>query len=146
MKDLKIAETENYEMLVPLFIANRLEFSEDEPVPTDIVKCWKLIDSEDILQGGAVLAMREGEFILDGIAVNEPYRKTGVGKVLLEHVINETNKRNGKNIFLVARAPGFFKKLGFDIIKRNEAPQFFECFTCPQYGTECKPEVMKLQL
>ena len=73
MKDLKIAETKDYDRLVPMFIANRLEFSEDEPVPTDIVKCWQLTDEAGNLQGGAVLALREGEFIVDGIAVNEPY-------------------------------------------------------------------------
>ena len=82
MKDLKIAETKDYDRLVPMFIANRLEFSEDEPVPTDIVKCWQLTDEAGNLQGGAVLALREGEFIVDGIAVNEPYRKTGAGAEL----------------------------------------------------------------
>ena len=102
MKDLKIAETKDYDRLVPMFIAHRLEFSEDEPVPTDIVKCWQLTD--------------------------------------------ETLKRGGSSIFLVARAPGFFRKSGFVTIERDEAPQFFECFTCPQYGTECRPEVMRLDI
>lgn len=146
MKDLKIAETKDYDRLVPMFIANRLEFSEDEPVPTDIVKCWQLTDEAGNLQGGAVLALREGEFIVDGIAVNEPYRKTGAGAELLDCITDETLKRGGSSIFLVARAPGFFRKSGFVTIERDEAPQFFECFTCPQYGTECLPEVMRLDI
>ncbi len=146
MKDLRITETKAYDLLVPLFIANRLEFSEDEPVPTDIVKCWQLTGEDGSLQGGAVLALREGQFIVDGIAVNEPYRKTGAGRRLLDCIIDETASRGGSSIFLVARAPGFFRKSGFVTIGRDEAPQFFECFTCPQYGTECRPEVMRLQL
>ncbi len=146
MKDLKIAVTKNYNQLVPMFIANRLEFSEDEPVPTDIVKCWQLTNERDDLQGGAVLALREGQFIVDGIAVNEPYRKTGAGRKLLDCIIAETAARGGSSIFLVARAPGFFSKSGFITISRDEAPQFFECFTCPQYGTECRPEVMRLDI
>ncbi len=146
MKDLRIAVTDDYNQLVPMFMANRLEFSEDEPIPTDIVKCWHLTDEQGCLQGGAVLALREGQFIVDGIAVNEPYRKTGAGRKLLDCIIAETSSRGGSSIFLVARAPGFFSKSGFVTISRDEAPQFFECFTCPQYGTECRPEVMRLDV
>ena len=146
MSDLKISTTKDYDSLVPMFIANRLEFSEEEPVPTDIVRCWQLTDDSDRLQGGAVLALREGRFIVDGIAVNEQYRSSGAGRQLLEHIIRETRRLGGSSIFLVARAPGFFRKSGFVTVDREDAPQFFECFTCPQYGKECRPEVMRLDI
>ena len=41
MLNFKISETEDYEKLVPFFIENELEFSEDEPVPTDLVQAGK---------------------------------------------------------------------------------------------------------
>lgn len=146
MSDLKIATTKDYDSLVPMFIANRLEFSEEEPVPTDIVRCWQLTDDDGRLQGGAVLALREGSFIVDGIAVNEQYRSSGAGRQLLEHIISAVRQLGGSSIFLVARAPGFFRKSGFVTVDRVDAPQFFECFTCPQYGKECRPEVMRLDI
>lgn len=146
MSDLKIATTKDYDSLVPMFIANRLEFSEEEPVPTDIVRCWQLTDDDGRLQGGAVLALREGSFIVDGIAVNEQYRSSGAGRQLLEHIISAVRQLGGSSIFLVARAPGFFRKSGFVTVDRADAPQFFECFTCPQYGKECRPEVMRLDI
>lgn len=146
MSDLKIATTKDYDSLVPMFIANRLEFSEEEPVPTDIVRCWQLTDDSGRLQGGAVLALREGSFIVDGIAVNEQYRSSGAGRQLLEHIISAVRQLGGSSIFLVARAPGFFRKSGFVTVDRADAPQFFECFTCPQYGKECRPEVMRLDI
>ena len=34
---INITPTEDYQSLVPFFIENELEFSEDEPTPTDIV-------------------------------------------------------------------------------------------------------------
>lgn len=146
MSDLKIATTKDYDSLVPMFIANMLEFSEEEPVPTDIVRCWQLTDDSGRLQGGAVLALREGSFIVDGIAVNEQYRSSGAGRQLLEHIISAVRQLGGSSIFLVARAPGFFRKSGFVTVDRADAPQFFECFTCPQYGKECRPEVMRLDI
>ena len=48
-------------------------------------------------------------------------------------------------MYLVARAPEFFRKNGFVTIPREEAPNFFECLTCPQYGKTCHPEVMKIE-
>lgn len=146
MISFKISVTDDYEKLVPFFIENELEFSEDEPVPTDIVKCWEIIDGEDKLIGGFVLAKREGEFIVDGIAIDKEYRKFKLGKTLLNKGIEESLKLGAKRIFLVARAPEFFRKNGFVTVPREEAPNFFECLTCPQYGVDCHPEVMKLEL
>lgn len=177
-----IAETKDYERLVPFFIENDLEFPEEEDIqtPTDLVKLWKVTegmepdeDSDEYkagvalsagddaadsdsdssaaagrkkLIGGFVLAKREGEFIVDGIAVDPEYRKYKIGKTLLNKGIEETLRLGGKSIYLVARAPEFFKKSGFVTVPREEAPNFFECLTCPQYGVDCHPEVMKLDL
>lgn len=145
MVHFKISVTEDYEKLVPFFIKNGLEFSEDEPVPTDLVKCWEITEDEKLI-GGFVLARREGEFIVDGIAIAPEYRKCKLGKALLDRGIEETLKQGGKRIFLVARAPEFFRKQGFVTVPREEAPNFFECLTCPQYGIDCHPEVMRMEL
>ncbi|MGN0672609.1 MAG: GNAT family N-acetyltransferase [Anaerovoracaceae bacterium] len=146
MKRLKIAVTSDYDSLVPMFIENRLEFGMDESVPTDLVKCWSVTDDDGKIQGGAVLAMRQGEYICDGIAVNPKYRKANIGSELLSLMVDEIRKRGGKSLFLVARAPGFFARSGFSEVARDSAPIFFECFGCPQYGTECHPQVMKLEI
>ncbi len=161
MIDFKIAVTEDYEKLVPFLIKNELEFSEEDPVPTDLVKCWEIvtgprkttdeIEDGDIpepgeLIGAFVLAKREGEFIVDGIAIDERFRKSRLGEALLNRGIREVKKLGGKCIYLVARAPGFFAKHGFKTVGREDAPNFFECLTCPQYGVDCHPEVMKLEL
>lgn len=162
MLNFKISVTEDYEKLVPFFIENDLEFTEEEPVPTDLVKCWEItegtgeipdkapengvIGEYGRLIGGFVLAKREGEFIVDGIAIAPEYRKLQLGKELLNRGIEEALKLGGKRIFLVARAPEFFRKQGFVTVERKDAPEFFECLTCPQYGIKCHPEVMRLDL
>lgn len=147
MKNIRIQETKEYERLIKLFMDNDLEFSDEEPVPTDLVKCWKVMDDEsDRLAGGIALAMRQGEYIIDGIAVEEEYRKYNVGKALLQAAIDEMKSRDGNKIFLVARAPGFFRKSGFVTVEKADAPNFFECLTCPQYGVNCFPEVMVLHM
>ena len=146
MTDYIIRETEDYEKLVPFFIENELEFTEEdaEEVPTDLVKCWEIVDTDGRLVGGFVLALREGEYICDGIAIEEQLRGTGLGSELLDLGIEETARRGGGRMYLVARAPEFFRRNGFVTVPREEAPNFFECLTCPQYGVSCHPEVMRI--
>ena len=148
MKNYQINETEEYEKLVSFFIENELEFTEEdaEEVPTDLVKCWQITDEDDNLLGAFVLAKREGEFICDGIAIDEELRGTGLGTKLLRLGLEETIKLGGTRMYLVARAPEFFRKNGFVTVPREEAPNFFECLTCPQYGVSCHPEVMRIEL
>ncbi|MDR0851087.1 MAG: GNAT family N-acetyltransferase [Clostridiales Family XIII bacterium] len=142
-KKITISVTEDYESLIPFFIENELEFSEADETPTDIVKCWKAEDAEGRLIGGCVLARRDGEFICDGIATDPSYRGAGLGKELIELLLSEVKAQGGESLYLVARAPGFFAKNGFTAIPREGAPNFFECFTCPQYQKTCFPEVMR---
>ena len=149
MKDREyiLRETDEYAKLVEFMIANKLEFTEEdaEEVPTDLVKCWEITDSAGNLIGGFVLAKRQGEYICDGIAVDGSRRGENLGTELLNKGIEETKSLGGRSMYLVARAPEFFRKNGFVTIPREEAPNFFECLTCPQYGKTCHPEVMKIE-
>ena len=146
MMKFTMRSTDEYERLVRFFVENQLEVDCDEEVDTDIVKCWKITQGDDYLVAGCVLAKREEEYIIDGIAVDKVMRKTGMGKILVDKVISEVKKLGGERIYLVARAPGFFRKLGFEAIDPSEAPNFFECKQCPQYQVSCHPEVMKLEI
>jgi N-acetylglutamate synthase-like GNAT family acetyltransferase len=152
---IQIRETIDYRPLIPFFIENELEFEEGEEYAGDeIVQCWRADEfpgdeaapAGSRLVGGAVLAKREGEYICDGIAVAPEHRKDGLGKKLLDLLLAEVKKRGATEVYLVARAPGFFAKSGFVAVPRDRAPEFFECFTCPQYGKTCHPEVMRLTL
>lgn len=142
---IEIRSTEDYERLVPFFIENELEFSEEDPTPTDLVRCWEAVEDGRLI-GGFVLAMRDGEYICDGIAVDPAYRKQELGRALLRLGIEEAVRRGAQRMYLVARAPGFFRREGFREVARENAPDFFECLTCEQYGISCHPEVMVREL
>lgn len=144
MLKFRIQTTDEYERLVKFFVENELEFDGDEEVDTDIIHCWKMTHTDDVLIGGCVLAMRQGKYIIDGIAVTKLFRKFGLGKIMLKKAINEVKKLGGNELYLVARAPEFFRNYGFETVDANEAPLFFECAQCPQYQKTCFPEIMRL--
>jgi N-acetylglutamate synthase-like GNAT family acetyltransferase len=140
---ITIADTEDYPGLVELFIRNELEYTENEEITTDLVRCFSAITEGGELIGGCVLARRERRFICDGIAVDPPYRKSRIGEVMLDMIEDTARGLGGEELYLVARAPGFFAKYDYAEIPKEDAPTFFECFTCPQYGVTCHPKVMK---
>ena len=144
---IEYSEIPDERPLVRFFIDNGLEYSEGDEIATDLVKCWKAEEAgSGRLVGGCVLALRQGRFICDGIATDPSVRGRRVGEHMLLTMAEEAGARGGDALYLVARAPGFFAKYGFVAIGREEAPTFFECFTCPQYGAGCDPEVMRLAL
>ena len=144
---LIMRQTEDYEKLVRFFVENELEFDGDEEVDTDIVKCFEIVHgAEEHLAAAAVLAKREDRYIIDGIAVEELYRKMKLGNMLLKKIVETVKDLGGRQLYLVARAPGFFRANGFTAIDPADAPNFFECKYCPQYQKSCHPEVMKLEI
>lgn len=142
----KISTTDEYDRLVDMFIGFDLEFSIDDPQPTELVQCWKAEDEEGKLISGCVLATRGGKYIIDGIATEPAYRKEKIGGKLLDLALAEAKARGGEEVYLVAKAPGFFRKHGFITIQPEEALDLFDCFSCPQYGKGCSPEVMRRTL
>ena len=139
-----ISETTDYEQLVDLFIRNELEFSRDKPiVKTDIAKCWKS-EKDNNLIGGCMLAKREGNYKLDGLAIDPLYRNEKIGSKLLQNALNYIKEQDGHSMYLVAKIPEFYLKHGFRFINREEAPISVKCFTCSQYNVSCFPQVMKI--
>ncbi|WP_312651294.1 GNAT family N-acetyltransferase [Aminipila sp.] len=144
---LKMSQTEDYEALKKLYIKNDLELDPNDPMPDGVIKNWKITHGEEeYLAAGLTLAKYKDEYVIDGIAVEPEYRKMKIGKIILEKAVSEVKALGGRKIFLVARAPEFFRKQGFVTIDKEEAPKVFDCLTCPQFGTKCHPEVMRLDL
>lgn len=145
MLKFRMETTDDYGLLVPFFIENGLEFDEDEKDPEHPVKAWKVTQG-DHLVAGCSLVLRDGNFVIEGIAVEKALRQFGIGKILMNKALEEVKQRGGKELILMARKPGFYKKLGFETVKPKDAPPIFDCLGCPQYGVDCFPEIMKYTL
>lgn len=142
---VRIVPTDDHEALNAVYARNGLEVTEDAPVSTDTLASW-VAYVDDQQAGATTLAFRQGQYIIDGIALEEGFRGQGVGTGLLKTVIANVRDRGGDSIYLVARAPEFFRENGFVTVTREDAPEFFECFGCDQYNRTCFPEVMKYVL
>lgn len=124
--------------LAAFYRASGLEVSEDisadnHPVST----LTALLDGE--LVGAATLSERGGIMILDYIAVLPAYRRQRIGAELVARL---TAGRGP--VYLVARAPSFFRSLGFLPFTppTGHPADTADCRDCPQYGKDCRPVPM----
>ncbi len=141
-----LKETDEYDRLEEFMKAAGLEFSNDDDFDTERVKAWKVVQEPDYLVGGLFLCKRKGYFYINGIAVDLPMRKTGIGTIMMKKAIKEVRTLGGSEIWLVAKVPEFFRTLGFENVDAKDAPQIFGCLSCPQFGNGCKPVIMKLDI
>ena len=141
-----LKETDEYQRLTEFMTRFGLEFGNDELLGNQVIKCWKVVQEPDYLTGGIILSKRQGEYILNGIAVDAPLRKSGIGRIMVNKLITEVRKMDGKRIYLAAKAPEFFLKVGFEEVTGNEADHLFNCGLCSQKGDKCFPKIMKIDL
>ena len=139
-------ETEDYDKLKEFMIPMGLEFGNDEIMGTKMVKCWEVVQEPDHLVGAVMLATRKDEYYINGIGVDFPMRRTGIGSIMMKKAIKEVRARGGKRIYLCAKVPEFFESLGFVRIPWEEASELFGCGTCEQRDVSCFPVAMKMEL
>ena len=61
--------------------------------------------------------------LLRSVAVLDSLRGEGFGGLICREIFNRMRSRGVKDLFLLTTtAPEFFKKLGFELIDRNDAP------------------------
>ncbi len=147
MNRIIVQKTMDYKKLVSLFVTAGLEIHPEDPAPSGLVCCFELLDKDTGELIGASGLVHENElFIIRCVAVQERYRGNHYGKYLVQMALEEAKSMHAKEAWLTAKIPEFYKKLGFEIVARNDAPHISDCQNCPQFQTTCHSEIMKIQL
>lgn len=143
---MEIKEYKQHNDLIDFYISRGIEFGEGKqffhpPLFSYVAKI------NDLFVGAITICREEDDFILDEVAVVLDREKQGIGTILVNNAINHIKRQYGeRKVYLVAKNPAVFKSIGFNIIQRDEAPSFSECFTCPDFQKSCFPEIMLMDL
>ena len=72
---------------------------------------------------------------LKSLAVDESHKGKGVGRALVEAVLEEAKELKINKVFVLTYIPEFFKKYGFTEIAKEELPHkvWSECINCPKF-------------
>ncbi len=104
------------------------------------------VETRDELIGGAEIMLQDGEYTFS-IAVDDEFKIMGIGKSLFQMVKNEIRSLGAKRIMIQAKTPDYWAKFGFvEIEDLNDVPKTFRCDDCSQYGKDCFPKIMILNL
>lgn len=142
-----ILESNDYEKLTYLFYENGLEITPGSERADNVVKCWECKDPlNNMLIGGSAIEMRSGCMTIADLAINQEYRREKIGTQLMATMEEEIKKMGWKEAWLVAKEPGFYLKLGWETVAREQAPDISNCFSCARFGKDCNPLVMRKTL
>jgi N-acetylglutamate synthase-like GNAT family acetyltransferase len=135
--------TEDYAAMKQLAVESGLE----EGTLTSIIASYGFYDGRELV-GCAALKLEKGRYSLECLAVRDRFRYQGLGSRLVVTIEKDARARGAKGLWVLARAPDFFKKMGYRERKRGEeeGPSIASCATCPQYKRNCSPEVLKKEL
>jgi amino-acid N-acetyltransferase len=72
------------------------------------------------------------------IAVTPQSKGTGIGRLLVNALMQESRRHSVSCVCLFTRTPGFFAHLGFEIARRDHLPDkiYKDCVHCPRL-TDC---------
>ena len=84
-----------------------------------------LVDGEAL--GCAALMTVEGPCIgeIRSVAVSDRARGTGLGREIVQYLVEEAHSLGLERLFLLTRVPAFFEKCGFRVIQPEELPDSF---------------------
>ncbi len=109
----------------------------------------KTIASFGVRRGGALVgcvALKlDGErYSVEWLAVADGLRGKGLGSRLVDSVEHEARRRGAGRLWALARAPGFFEKLGYRRAKEGDDTDRYlaNCRRCSQYQQTCWPAIM----
>ena len=81
------------------------------------------------------------------LAVDPDAQKGGIGRALVERLVADARQLDVPTLFAFTYVPGFFAKLGFDVVQHESLPHkvFSDCMHCPKFMA-CDEIAMTRQL
>lgn len=143
MTELELRPTSDYQSMRSLALASGLEDGEY----SGFISAYGIYDGPRLV-GCVGLKDSGGVFTVECLAISEELRGKGLGRRLLEAIEEDVRRRGASELWALARAPGFFEKLGFVRTAPPESgrPNLKGCLACPQYMRTCRPAIVVKRL
>jgi N-acetylglutamate synthase-like GNAT family acetyltransferase len=108
-----------------------------------ILAAWGAFDGERLV--GAICLERQSDLdTVNWMSVDEEYRRRGIAAALYAELEREALARDMRQLWVTARAPGFFLTQGFAPVTGGSERDALlgGCLDCAQFGSECRPEAL----
>jgi amino-acid N-acetyltransferase len=91
--------------------------------------------NNEIVGMGALHVLWSDLAELRTLAVKDSMLKQGIGKQIVEYILEEAKELKLKKVFTLTYQPGFFEKSNFNIIEKETMPHkvWTDCINCPKF-------------
>jgi N-acetylglutamate synthase-like GNAT family acetyltransferase len=138
---IRMVGPDEYPEIERIFVAQGLENNKSG---VEVFKGYS-VEAFDKRIGGAQVMLQDGEYTFS-VAVDDDFKGQGIGNSLFQIVKKEIRGLGAKRIMIQAKVPAYWSKFGFAEIDPYDASEKFRCDDCPQYGKDCFPKIMVLDL
>jgi amino-acid N-acetyltransferase len=104
------------------------------------------IEDDNIIGVCALHIVWEDLAEIKSLAVEKNYTKKGIGRALVEACLKEAKEYDIKTVFVLTYQVDFFKKMGFELIKKETLPHkiWGECINCSKFPSCDETAMSKL--
>lgn len=141
-----IRETDDFNKLSRLYFKRGLEIEVGQKPLGKVIKHWECIDEQKNLLAGATLLYKDDCCVLEYIAVEEEFQSMGIGKDIISIVISEVRHNQYGFLWLCAKVPEYYEKLGWEYVDNDSAPRISLCQSCEKINVSCFPRIMKKEI
>ena len=105
------------------------------------------VDDDKLLGCGALKLYNQEVAEIRSLCVDESLKSKGIGREIMEALLDEAEAFGLKTVFALTVAPAFFEKLGFRDVPRERFPTkvWRDCMRCERY-TCCNEKAVTLEL
>ena len=102
---------------------------------------------DDIVGCGALQVVWEDSAEIRSLAIAEGWQGMGLGRRLVERLLEEAKRIEVPTVFTLTYKPGFFEAFGFAVVSRDTLPHkiWADCLDCPKFPN-CDEIAMTLDL
>jgi len=114
----------------------------------DSIRNFVVVERDDKIVGCGSLAVIWNDIAeIRTIAVHPDYKGLGIGRKIVQMLLEDARELELPSVFCLTYQPGFFKKLGFAVVDKARLPHkvWKDCINCPKFP-DCDETALLLEL
>ncbi len=148
LRKAKLADAEEMHTILNKYAEAGLMLARPRSLIYECIRDFVIAETDGEIVGTAALhILWEDLAEIRALAVKEGFRKEGIGRKMVEYCLREAGDLGLPKVFTLTYQQGFFSKLGFKVIGKENMPQkvWKECINCPKFPN-CDEVCMELSL
>lgn len=148
IRKAKLSDVEDMYHLVNNYAEGGLMLSRPRSMLYEYIRDFVVAEEDGkILGTGALHIMWVDLAEIRALAVEECSQKKGVGRLMVQYLLQEAKELEIPKVFALTYQPEFFKKMGFAIVNKENMPQkvWKECINCAKFPN-CDEVCMEIMI